>query len=823
MAHKEISIPISGMTCANCAFSVERALSKRTPGVINSNVNFTTEKAFIEYDDQITNLSGIKRSIEKSGYNIPSVSIDLDIGGMTCANCVATIERILKKKSNGIIDASVNYANEKASVIYIPGMTDRRQIIKEIEKAGYKVFNISGDEISSDQFRINEIKIQQRKFWTGFGFTLPLFLFSMLRDFQIFNSWAYENWSLWFMFILASPVQFYVGSDYYRGAFKALRNKTANMDVLVALGSSVAYFYSLITAILLTLDITISGDHVYFETSAVIITLIKLGKLLEVKAKGHAGLAIKKLVGLQVKTAHLLTDDGERNIPLEDIQTGDKIMIRPGEKIPVDGEIFEGTSAIDESILTGESLPVDKSIGDTVYSGTVNFNSIIKISAVKVGKDTVLSQIIQLVERTQAEKPPIQRFADRVAGIFVPAVISIALVVFCIWLLITGDLTNSIFRLTAVLIIACPCALGLATPTAIVVSTGRGAEQGILYKNGSALEYAHSVRMIFFDKTGTITFGKPQVIDIHIRDDKTNFIECHTDKLLQLAASAEYGSEHPLGRAIVAYAISKKIELIPTNDFESVTGKGIIATIGNLQLHVGTRSLMEEHTIDISSLEDQASELESKANTIVWIAVDQNVCGLIVISDQIRADAADTVTYLKQSGIISAMITGDNKYTAESVAVQAGIEEVIAEIMPADKASIIKKYQDDNKGPIAMIGDGINDAPALVQADIGIAMGGGTDIAIESADITLVRGKISGLMEALNLSTQTIKIIKQNLFWAFFYNIILIPVAAGILYPFTDVPEFLRSLHPMLAAFAMAFSSVSVVVNSLRLKRVKLI
>ena len=818
MSQKNITLPVSGMTCANCVLTIERTLNKKTPGVQNAVVNFATETARIEFDDSETSLAQLNQSIEKAGYSVPTISIDLDISGMTCANCAATIERTLRRKGEGIVSANVNYANEKATVVYIPGLTDRQKISDLVEKAGYHVISASGEESSTDQIRAREIKNQTMKFITGLAFTIPLFIFSMLRDFQILGPWAFGEWALWFMLFLATPVQFYVAADYYTGAYKALRNRTANMDVLVAMGSSVAYFFSIIIIFAHYSGNTDFGHHVYFETSAVIITLIKLGKLLEVKAKGHAGQAIKKLIGLQAKTAHLLGETGEQSIAVSNIRAGDKLIVRPGEKIPTDGIIFEGFSAVDESILTGESIPVDKTDGDEVFSGTLNINGILKFEATRVGSDTALAQIIRLVEKTQAGKPPIQRLADQVAAYFVPAVIIIALAVFTIWYFATGDLTSGLLRLTAVLVIACPCALGLATPTAVVVSTGRGAEAGILFKNGESLERAHALKMIVFDKTGTITRGKPQVEQILVAENSR-----FGDKdIIRIAGSVEYGSEHPLGKAIIEFADRQKVALEPVKDFRSVAGRGIRASLGEQIVLLGTRMLLTENGVDPGLLDDSALELESRAKTVVWVSFEGKAVGLIVIADQIREDAAATIIKLKSVGIEPAMITGDNLKTAESIGLQAGISRISAEVLPGDKAEIIKRYQLDGAGPVGMVGDGINDAPALVQADIGIAVGTGADIAIEAADVTLVHGSIADIPGALLLSRKTLQIIKQNLFWAFFYNIILIPVAAGILFPVPGVPGFLRSLHPMLAALAMAFSSVSVVLNSLRLKRLKL-
>jgi Cu+-exporting ATPase len=820
MPYKKISLPISGMTCTNCALTIERTLTKKTNGVVDASVNFTLENAHIEFDEKQIHLYDINSAIEKAGYRIPTMKLDLEIGGMTCANCAATIERTVRKRSDGVIDINVNLASEKASVIFIPALTDRDKIAHIIEKAGYKVLGTSGDESSSEQLREQEINKQRRKFWTGLAFTLPLFLFSMARDLNLIGDWAFGKWSLWFMFFLAAPVQFYVAFDYYIGAFKAIRNGTANMDVLVSMGSGVAFLYSTIITILLSFDNTTLGQHVYFETAAVIITLIKLGKFLEVRAKGHAGSAIKQLLSLQAKTAHLLTGEGEQEIAQEDIKIGNILLVRPGEKIPIDGEILEGSSAIDESILTGESMPVDKSNGQEVFSGTFNINGSLKIKAIRVGTDTALSQIIQMVEKTQASKPPIQRYADRVAAVFVPVVLLIAVSVFIIWLWTTGDITSSLLRFIAVLVIACPCALGLATPTAVVVSSGRGAQEGILFKNGEALETAHLTKLIVFDKTGTITQGKPQVQDVYFHSGSNDHDK---ETFITYSASAEKESEHPLGRAIVDFALQENIQLVNAHNFQSFSGKGITAIIDKKVILIGTHTLMSEFRIETKFMEDIARKYESDAKTVVYIAIDKECKGVITISDQIKTDARQTVQNLEKLGIRTAMITGDNEQTAKSIAQQAGITEVIAEVLPAEKANKIKEFQESGMGPVAMVGDGINDAPALVQADIGMAIGKGADIAIEAADVTLVREKLSMIPETIKLSRVTMKIIRGNLFWAFFYNILLIPIAAGILFPITSAPDMLRNLNPMLAAFAMAFSSVSVVLNSLRLKHISLI
>jgi P-type Cu+ transporter len=764
--------------------------------------------------------------------------ITLSVTGMTCANCAATIERRLNKKTPGVMNASVNFAVETVSVDYLANETDRQKIIESIRFAGYDVIENtenSEDEISNEK----EITNQRNKFLTGLVFALPLFLLSMLRDFQLLGDWAYQTWVLWLMWGLATPVQFYTGWDYYVGGYKSLRNLSANMDVLVALGSSVAYFYSIFVLVYLTFDSTILGHHVYFETSAVIITLIKLGKLIEVRAKGKTGSAIKKLIGLKPKTARVVRNNQELDIPIKEVVVGDLIVVRPGEKIPVDGVVVDGQSSVNESMLTGESIPVDKSSGNKVIGATLNSFGVLKIEAKNVGSKTVLAQIIKSVQDAQGSKAPIQKIADKVAAYFVPIIIIIALVVFGIWIMVDDSFTSALLRFIAVLVIACPCALGLATPTAIVVGTGIGAAKGILFKNSEALEKANKLKSIALDKTGTITSGKPQVNDIFV---SKKFIEKiknsnyrwvnrvepnHLDDnpqniLLQLAASLENNSEHPLAKAVVNEAKNKNLKFIECSDFKALPGNGVVGKIGNSQVVIGNYKLMQDFKIDMNEMQSEQNRLEEKANTVLWIAVDDEAIGLIVISDAIKDSSARAVEELKNLNIQVSMITGDNESTANEIAQQIGIDKVFARVLPEEKNEVIKQLQNESNGIVAMVGDGINDAPALAQADVGIAMGSGTDVAIETADITLMGNDLRSVPQVIRLSKATMRTIKQNLFWAFIYNLILIPIAAGILYPFAEVPEFLRNLHPVLAALAMAFSSVSVVMNSLRLKTIKI-
>ena len=838
MTEKQITLPVTGMTCANCVRTVERALNIKTPGVVKATVNYATEKATVTYDDKVASPEDMIAAVEKAGYGVPLARLELPITGMTCANCVRTVERALNVKTPGVVKATVNYATEKATVEYLPGVADRAAMVAAIEKAGYGVVDLSEAELAEPEdaeaaARAAEIADQTRKFWVGVAFGLPLFLFSMGRDLGLLGHWAHETWAVWFMFLLATPVQFYVGRDYYVGAYKSLRNGAANMDALIAMGSSVAYLYSVAVALALTLGSTALGDHVYFETAAIIIVLIKLGKVLEVRAKGQTSEAIKALMGLRAKTARVVRDGQEIDIPVEQVQVGDLVIVRPGEKIPVDGVVVEGASAVDESMLTGESLPVDKVAGHEVIGATLNKQGMLKFQATKVGRDTALAQIIRLVQEAQGSKAPIQKLADQVSGYFVPAVIAIAFIVFGLWWIVGGEFTPALLRLVAVLVIACPCALGLATPTAIMVGTGQGARHGILFKNSEALERAHKLKAIVLDKTGTITIGQPAVTNVVLATVPSPVAAgangplaiapepLSAETLLRLAASAERGSEHPLGEAIVAAAKEKGLALAEPQNFEAVAGHGITASVDGFNIALGNRKLIERLGIATNGLEDEVARLQAEAKTAMWVALNGQAAGVIAVADTIKPGSAAAIAEMRQMGLAVAMMTGDNQATAQAIAKQAGIDQVYADVLPGDKAAYVQQLQAESGSLVAMVGDGINDAPALAQADVGIAIGSGADVAMEASDITLMRGDLGSVPQALRLSRATMRTIKQNLFWAFVYNIILIPIAAGILYPFPAVPDFLRSLNPILAAFAMAFSSVSVVTNSLRLRRAK--
>ncbi len=806
---QKLTLPITGMSCANCAANITRHVSK-LDGVIDANTNFAAEQTLVSYNPGKIRSKDIIGKIQDLGFNVAQARKELPVTGMSCANCAANIERTLNKNVQGVMNASVNFATERLLVDYIPSQVSIDTIISEVKKIGFDVILADDDqdeENIEEIVRNAEIRDQTQKFIAGVVFALPLFVFSMSRDFGLVGSWSHAPWVNWFFLFLATPVQFYTGSDYYVGAYKNLKNKSANMDVLIALGSSVAYFYSLCILLLPWL-----GGHVYFETSAVIITLIKFGKLLEARTKGKTGGAIKKLIGLQPKTATIIDGNSETKIPISMVQVNDVIVIRPGERFPVDGIIIEGTSAVDESMLSGEPIPVDKSTGSRVTGGTVNGEGLIKFKATRVGKDTALSQIIRLVQEAQGSKAPIQALADKVAAVFVPAVIIIALITLCIWWGITGEFVPSMIRMVAVLVIACPCALGLATPTAIMAGTGKGAENGILFKRSEALENAAKLKIIILDKTGTITKGKPTVVDYI----PAGASPVSPDQMLTIAASLEKGSEHPIGKAVVSFAKEKGLTLKDLSDFKAHSGFGVEGRIEDKVYRLGKPGWFEKE----SFLKDEDSRiilgLQNKGRTVMVLADNKQVMGILSVSDILKPESKKAIEELHRENLKVVMLTGDNLQTAKAIADEVDVDEVNAEVRPEEKSGKVKAFQQHHT-LVGMVGDGINDAPALAQADIGFAIGTGTDIAIETGDVILSSGKLTGIPKAIKISRSTIATIKQNLFLAFVYNIILIPVAAGILAPFDTFPDFLRQLHPILAALAMAASSISVVTNSLRL------
>ena len=850
---KQITLPVVGMTCANCVASVERN-SKKAKGVTDASVNFASEKVTVSFDPAVSDLrevtADVIERVKKAGYEIPTATLEMPLVGMTCANCAQTIERRLNKV-DGVLRANVNFASEKATVEYAPGAVTRADLTAAVRQAGYDVVEVEDAEEMEDaeaQARQAEIRHQKRRLAVGAIFSLPLLVLAMGRDLGLFGAWSHAGWVNWAMLVLATPVQFYVGWDYYTGAYKALRNGAANMDVLVAMGTTVAYVYSVaVTAALSFFDSALLGEHVYFETAAVIITLIVLGKLLEARAKGQTSEAIKKLMGLQAKTARVVRHGEELDVPIEEVVKGDTVIVRPGEKVPVDGVVVSGRSAVDESMITGESLPVSKEVGDEVIGATINKQGLLKFEATKVGRETALAQIIRLVEQAQGSKAPIQRVVDQVSAYFVPAVITIALLTFGVWWLAGGAFVPALLRLIAVLVIACPCAMGLATPTSIMVGVGKGAENGILFKNSAALERAHKLTAVVLDKTGTITKGKPTVTDVVVAEHARHATrqpepagappapalggnglggDGHraaepADELLRLAASAERGSEHPLGEAIVRAAEEKGLALSEPTNFEGIAGHGIRATVDGRDVLLGNLRLMEREQVRLNGLEREADALQRQAKTAMWLALDGEATAVVAVADVIKEGSIEAVGRMHKLGLTVVMMTGDNDATAQAIAEEVGIDRVCAEVLPGEKADYVKRLQEEGYF-VGMVGDGINDAPALAQADVGMAIGTGTDVAMETADVTLMRGDLRSVPQAIKLSKATMRNIKENLVWAFGYNTALIPIAAGVLAPFAWAPGFLRELHPILAAGAMAFSSISVVTNSLRLRGVKL-
>lgn len=797
------TIRISGMSCAACAARVEKVLNN-LEGIKNAAVNLAVEKAAVEYDKNIISIEDIIDAIKKLGYDAVSEQADtissavLKVSGMSCAACAARVEKQLGSLE-GVHSAAVNLASERASVEYDSEKIKTSDLIKAVEAIGYKAER--AEELSVDrekEQREKEIRRLRLELVISAILTAPL-LFSMLLMITNIDIPFFHN--EYFQLIVATPVQFIIGFRFYKNAYRALRSGSANMDVLIAMGTTAAYFYSIYNAFFAPHEGMMK--ELYFESSAVIITLILFGKYLEAVAKGRTSEAIKKLMGLQAKTARVIRDGREEDIPIEEVVPGDVIVVRPGEKIPVDGRILEGDSAVDESMLTGESLPVEKTAGDHVVGATINRFGTFRLEATRVGKDTVLSQIIKMVEDAQGSKAPIQKIADRVSGVFVPVVLAIALVTLLAWYLIAGDLTGGIVSAVSVLVIACPCALGLATPTAIMAGTGKGAENGILIKGGEHLEMTYRLNAVVLDKTGTITKGQPEVTDV------IPLGSMDRGELLRMAAAAEKNSEHPLGEAIYEQGKKEPGTVPEAEQFAAIPGKGVRAVVEGRQIYIGTRKLMQEAGIDTGSAENVIAGLEDDGKTAMLMAADGRLEAVIAVADTLKESSKDAIDELKKMGIEVYMITGDNKRTASAIAKQAGITNVLAEVLPEDKAEEVGKLKKQGM-KVAMAGDGINDAPALVAADIGIAMGTGTDVAIEAADITLLRGDLMLIPAAIRLSKMTMRKIKQNLFWAFIYNIIGIPVAAFGL------------LNPMIAGGAMAFSSVSVVTNSLRLRRIRL-
>lgn len=784
---------ITGMTCTACANRIEKNLNK-LPDVV-ATVNPTTEKATVDYDPNSTSLETITETVQNTGYGVITETTELDVLGMTCAACSTRVEKILNR-TDGVSQANVNLTTEQANIAYNPEVTTSEALIARIQNIGYdaQLKATAGDKVSQ---KSKELKRKRLKLIISAILSLPLLLTMFVHLFNLPMPAILMN--PYFQLTLATIVQFGIGWQFYIGAYKSLRSGSANMDVLVALGTSAAYFYSLFETIKWIVQPQIT-PHLYFETSAVLITLILLGKYLEARAKSQTTNALSTLLNLQAKEARVIRNGTTQMIPLKEVVVGDHLIVKPGEKIPVDGLVIKGTTSIDTSMITGESMPVTKFENDEVIGSTMNKNGVITMEATKVGKDTALSSIVQVVEQAQGSKAPIQRLADTISGYFVPIVVAIAILTFIVWITLVqvGQIEHALVASIAVLVIACPCALGLATPTSIMVGTGKAAEHGILFKGGSYIEHTHNINTIVLDKTGTITKGTPEV---------TDFTGSNTT--LQLLASAEQGSEHPLAEAIVTYAQQHEITLSQPETFEALPGKGIVATVDNHTILIGNRQLMDQYDVDISMANNTMQNYEDAGKTTMLIAINKEYSGLIAVADTVKATAQQAIELLHQQNIEVVMLTGDNQRTAHAIAQQVGIDTVIADVVPEEKAAVIESLQQQNK-KVAMVGDGINDAPALVTADIGIAIGTGTEVAIEAADITILGGDLLLLPKALYTSKATIRNIRQNLFWAFGYNVAGIPIAA------------LGLLAPWVAGAAMALSSVSVVTNALRLKRMKL-
>ena len=808
---RKISLRIVGMTCASCVKRVEDAL-RGLKGVSEASVNLASEKAAITYDPALVSIDDMIRAVKDAGYGVATETATLQVKGMTCASCVKRVEDALMEKQ-GVIDVSVNLATEGATVRYNPEEATLPELKKAIVEAGYTVpeeeAGVEPVDVERETRRREMADLTAKFALSGAAAVLIMALMFLRPYIPVISSMPHE-WAMYISFLLATPVQFWIGWRFYRGAYAALKHGTADMNVLIAVGTSAAYFYSVIATFAPRL-VAIGGEMpaAYYDTSTMIIALILLGRLLEARAKGRTSEAIRRLTGLRARTARVVRDGLEEEVPVEDVRVGDVVVVRPGEKIPVDGVVIEGYSSVDESMITGEPIPVSKKAGDSVIGATINKTGSFRFRATKVGRDTVLSQIIKMVEEAQGTKAPIQRLADRVAAVFVPVVIVIAAITFLAWYFLgpKPSFLMALLNFISVLIIACPCAMGLATPTAIMVGTGKGAQYGILIKGGESLESAHKIDTIVLDKTGTITKGEPSLVDV------VPMPGFSAGEIIRLAASAEKGSEHPLGEAIVKGALARGISLSAAAKFDAVPGKGVVAEVDGHLVMVGNSSLMEYEDVPLDDMKKIFDTLSASGKTPMYISIDGRPAGVVAVADTIKEGSREAIAGLKNLGIEAIMVTGDNRRTAEAIARQVGIERVMAEVLPQDKAEAVKRLQSEGR-VVAMVGDGINDAPALAQADTGIAIGTGTDVAIESSDITLISGDLRGVVTAIKLSRATIRTIRMNLFWAFIYNIIGIPIAAGILYPWLHL-----LLNPIIAAAAMAFSSVSVVSNSLLLNR----
>lgn len=814
----EILFPVAGMSCANCASTIERHLRK-LPGMIEVQVNLAAEQGKVRFAPDRLDMAAIAAKVAGLGFSIPLAQGEWALASVPGAEAVAGLRHHLKDKLPGIVDLKWGTDRGRITLTYVPGSADRRQLAAALTAAGLMLVEGAAPAVEEDPQQVAQRQEQARQgrlLRIGILFTAPLFCLSMGRDFGLFGAGAHRLGFDLLLLALAAPVQFLVGADFYRGSWRALANRSANMDVLVALGSSAAFFYSLVLVGMRLLNPELHGFHVFFETGAVIITLIKLGKGLEVRAKGRASAALRQLLAQAAKTARVLRGDEEVEIPAEEVAVGDRLIVRPGEQIPVDGIVLEGRSSVDESLLTGESLPVAKGPGDPVTGATINRQGRLKMEAVRVGRETVFAQIIRLVQEAQGTRPPIQRLADRVAAVFVPVVLVIAALTLMIWWVGLGaGFTAGMIRAVAVLVIACPCAMGLATPTAVMVGTGRGAELGILFRSAEALERIGSLSAVAFDKTGTISEGRPRLTEIAVLP---GFSE---PDLLRWAAAAERGSEHPIGPAIIDAARERGLALEEPLQFEAVEGQGLAAQVEGRSIRIGRETFVAAAG-GFAPLAAELEELRRGARTLAFVAVDGIPGGVLAVTDPPRADAAAAVAAVRRMGLSVALLTGDHQATAQAMGRAVGIDRVSSDLLPGAKTEALRRLRADCGGPVAMVGDGINDAPALAAADVGIAVGSGTDVAQETAEVTLIRPQLDGVPRAIALSRVTLKIIRQNLFWAFFYNALLIPLAAGLFHPFAALPALIRELHPALAALAMAGSSVTVVGNSLRIRRKKL-
>lgn len=812
---QNVEFGIRGMTCANCSARVERALRK-VPGVAEAAVNLATERASVRFDPSAVGPDGLAAAVTEAGYEPVSAELELAIGGMTCANCSNRVERALRG-TRGVLEASVNLATERATLRYFPGTVSVDALLHAVEDAGYTARPLGEEDSADAEARVREAELKARLRDTLIAalISVPILVLAMgpllLPGFAeaLARSAPMPRFWDWIQLALGSAVVFGPGRRFFSTGWAAYRHLAPDMNSLVMTGVGAAWIYSAVVVLAPTL-VPAQARHVYFEAAAVVVTLILMGKYLEALAKGRTGAAIRKLVGLQAKTARVLRDGAEQDVPIASVARGELVIVRPGERVPVDGEVREGESYVDESMLTGEPMPVAKRAGDRVVSGTVNQHGLLRVEARQVGKQTMLAQIIRMVEQAQGSKLPIQRLADRVVRVFTPIVLGIALITFAVWLALgpAPAITLALVSTVAVLVVACPCAMGLATPAAIMVGSGRAAELGVLFRKGEALEALSHVDTVVFDKTGTLTLGRPQLTDIAPAPGRS------AEDLLRFAAAAEAGSEHPLAAAILAAARDRAIAHPSAERFEAIPGYGLKAMVEGRSVLLGAERLLARENVPSDAFATQAAALAERARTAVWLAVDGVVWGALGVADPLKPEAPAVVAALKARGLRVGMITGDSARTARAIARHAGLDSVEAEVLPSGKAETVQRLQAEGR-KVAFVGDGINDAPALAQAEVGVAVATGTDIAIEAADVTLTRGDLGGLLNALEIARRTMRTIRGNLFWAFVYNILLIPLAAGLFYPLWGV-----TLNPMLAGLAMGLSSVFVVTNSLRLRRV---